>query len=117
MENYIEDSCKEAFDLLCGEKIGYGMSRTVFECTILPGCVVKVETGPHMFQNIIEYETWQIVCSTENSRWFAECKWISPNGKILIQERTRPPSPPGVCRKSAYLVYRLKAHKLGDGVN
>lgn len=88
-----EEAFEEAFNLLCGTKIGEGMSRTVFECALLPNCVVKVETAPQRFQNILEWETWQIVCGTQASRWFAECKWISPNGKILIQERTRPPAP------------------------
>ena len=89
----MDGAFEEAFNLLCGEKIGYGMSRTVFECKLLPGCVVKVETSPRMFQNVIEYETWEIVKYLPASKWFAECKWISPNGKILIQERTRPPAP------------------------
>ncbi len=84
---------EEAFNLLCGEKIGYGMSREVFECALLPGYVVKVETDRQRFQNVIEWETWNTVVGTAASRWFAECKWISPNGKILIQERTRPPAP------------------------
>lgn len=84
---------EEAFNLLCGEKIGSGMSRDVFECALLPDCVVKVENSPHRFQNIMEWETWQFVQFTSASRWFATCKWISPNGKILIMERTRPPAP------------------------
>lgn len=89
----VSEAFEEAFNLLCGDKIGYGMSREVFECALLPGYVVKVETARERFQNIMEWETWRAVQSTSASRWFAECKWISPNGKILIQERTRPPSP------------------------
>ncbi len=89
----ISDAFEEGFNLLCGRKIGEGMSRTVFECSILPGCVVKVETDPHRFQNVMEWETWRMVAEAPASRWFAECKWISPNGKVLIQERTRPPGP------------------------
>lgn len=84
---------EESFNLLCGEKIGRGMSRDVFECTLLRDYVVKVETRAGFFQNIIEWETWKIVQNTPASRWFAECKWISPSGIILIQERTRPPAP------------------------
>jgi hypothetical protein len=84
---------EEAFNLLCGEKLGAGISREVFACALLPGYVVKVETDRERFQNIIEWETWNIVQGTDASRWFAECKWISPNGKLLIQERTRPAGP------------------------
>ena len=88
------DNCfEEAFNLLCGDLIGRGMSRTVFECKLLPDYVVKVENMEGHFQNIIEWETFRTVLYTPTSRWFAECKWISSNGKILIQERTRPASP------------------------
>lgn len=88
-----EEAFPEAFNLLCGDKLGAGMSRTVFACTLLPDCVVKVETNSHSFQNVMEWQTAQMVGGTAASRWFAKCLWISPNGKVLIQERTRPPGP------------------------
>jgi hypothetical protein len=84
---------RQAYDLLCDERIGYGMSRFVFSSKLLPDCVVKIEDAAGRFQNIIEWETWQRVKDTDFSRWFAECRWISPNGAILIMERTRPPAP------------------------
>lgn len=77
---------------MCDERIGYGMSRSTYSSKILPDCVVKVEEGAGKFQNIIEWETWQRVKGTKFSRWFAECKWISPCGGVLIMERTRVPS-------------------------
>lgn len=83
---------EEAFNLLCGELIGRGCSRRVFECKLLPGYVVKVEETPGSFENIAEWLTWNEVMSTSASRWFAECKAISPDGKLLLMERTRPPS-------------------------
>lgn len=84
---------EEAFNLLCGKLLGEGMSRKVFACALLPDCVVKVEEDPYRFQNVIEWETWSTVQWTKASRWFAECRWISPNGRILVQERTRPAGP------------------------
>lgn len=33
----------EAFNLLCADQIGYGMSRQVFSSRLLPDCVVKIE--------------------------------------------------------------------------
>ena len=104
---------EEAFNLLCGEKIGYGMSRTVFECPLLPGYVVKVEKSPRMFQNVIEFETWEIVKFSAAARWFAECKWISPNGKILIQEKTRPPAPSEFLEKVPVWFTDLKRENWG----
>ncbi|SEL12585.1 hypothetical protein SAMN05216359_105288 [Roseateles sp. YR242] len=88
-----EGTWRQAFDLLCDEQIGYGMSRKVFSSKILPDCVIKVEEAAGRFQNIVEWETWNRVKGTEHSRWFAACRWISPNGAILIMERTRPPAP------------------------
>lgn len=83
----------EAFNLLCDERIGYGMSRQVFSSRLLPDCVIKVEKDPGYFQNILEWETWQRVRDTAHSRWFAACRWISPNGRVLIMEKTERPDP------------------------
>lgn len=84
---------REAFNVLCDERIGYGMSRSVFTSKLLPECVVKIEDSAGRFQNVVEWETWQRVKDTDYSRWFAACKWISPCGAVLIMERTRPPAP------------------------
>lgn len=84
---------RQAFDLLCDQRIGYGMSRSVFSSKILPDCVIKVEDTAGRFQNIVKWETWQRVRDTPFSRWFAACRWISPTGTILVMERTRPPAP------------------------
>ncbi len=81
---------RQAFDLMCDKQLGSGMSRTVWSSKLMPDCVIKIEDTAGMFQNIVEWETWQRVKDTEFSRWFAECKWISGNGSILIMERTRP---------------------------
>lgn len=69
------------------------MSRVVYDSLVLPNCVIKIEEESGFFQNIIEWETWNRVNYTEHSRWFAQCKWISSNGSVLIMERTRPASP------------------------
>ena len=81
---------EEAYNLLCGSLLGTGMTRKVYECALLPGYAVKVENVNGWFQNVLEWQTWNRVKDTKASRWFAECRWISPNGKVLIQERTIP---------------------------
>ena len=86
------ETFEDSYNLLCGNKIGQGISRIVFNCRLLPDYVVKVEENSDRFQNILEWTIWQDVVGTPASRWFAECKWISPNGRILIQEKTRPPA-------------------------
>lgn len=82
---------QQAYDLLCDQLLGYGMSRQVFSSKLLPDCVIKVEEDAGKFQNVVEWETWLRVRNTPYSSHFAACRWISNNGSILIMERTRPP--------------------------
>lgn len=81
---------RDAFNMLCDELIGRGMSRATFSSKVLPDCVVKVEDGAGDFQNIKEWELWQAVRHTKFAKWFAPCRWISPNGIVLVMERTTP---------------------------
>lgn len=81
---------RQVFDLFCERLIYTGMSRAVWESTLMPDCVIKVEERGGMFQNVIEWETWQRVKDTSLRRWFAECVSISPNGSVLVMRRTRP---------------------------
>lgn len=87
---------EEAFNLLCGDKIGAGMSRTVYECRLHRDCVVKVEdpdSGDR--QNWLESATWDMARNFGDgpaTRWLAAIRWASPRGSILLMERTRPPS-------------------------
>lgn len=83
---------RECFNLLCDKLISSGMSRAVWTSKTLPDCVVKIEEAGGMFQNIVEWETWERVRGTAAERWFAPCKWISPNGAVLIMEKTKPAS-------------------------
>ncbi len=78
----------EFFDFICGELIGFGISRAVFESNTHEGCVVKVEYSPEYFQNIYEFQAWHRVERTDLAKWFAPCVDISECGKILIQKKT-----------------------------
>ncbi|WDZ97977.1 hypothetical protein Herbaro_09410 [Herbaspirillum sp. WKF16] len=104
---------REAFHLLCHEKIGGGMSREVYSSKILPDCVIKIEDGAGQFQNIVEWETWRRVMDTPFSRWFAACRWISPNGQILIMERTARPSPADFPEKMPVFLCDFKRDNFG----
>ncbi|MDO8742028.1 MAG: hypothetical protein Q7J45_00625 [bacterium] len=81
---------KEAFNLLCGELIGHGMSRQVFACLLRDDLVVKTESDSRRFQNVVEWETWQRVKDTPMAIHFAPCHSISPCGSVLVMSRTRP---------------------------
>lgn len=104
---------REAFYLLCDDQVGSGMSRTVWSSKIRPDCVIKIEEGSGRFQNIVEWETWQRVKDTKYSRWFAECKWISPNGSVLIMERTTPPAKKDYPKKMPAFLCDFKQQNYG----
>lgn len=82
---------KEAFRLLCGRKIGSGVYRTVYECSIDPTLVVKVEDRQAgSFANVAEYEFWNRNEGGPAGVWLAPCVDLSPNGVILLQKRVEP---------------------------
>lgn len=82
----------DAFNLLCGEKIGSGMTREVFTCNIDAKFVVKVEATEVRthFQNMMEWFVWKRVVGTPFEKWFAPVHEISPDGRLLIMHRTKP---------------------------
>ena len=79
---------KEAFRLLCGQQIGVGQSRIVYDSPMLRGMVIKVEAGAQNFQNVLEYEAWCRVRGTEFEKWFAPVEYISPSGLVLVMRKT-----------------------------
>ena len=79
------------FRLICGDVIGYGVGRTVYECEIRPDLVVKIETPSHSFQNQAEWRIWsEWRYDADMKRWLAPCEAISPCGTVLLQKRTEP---------------------------
>lgn len=93
MSAYSNNTFEQTFNLLCNNKIGYGMSRVVFDSVLLPDSVIKIEEGARMFQNAFEWETWRSAMGTPAEAWLARCEWISADGTVLIMEKTRPAAP------------------------
>lgn len=81
-------------DMLCGNLIGEGCSRVVYECDYDKSCVVKIHKKVDRLpsDNILEWELWEMVKGMTNDvpKWFAPCVRISENGRILIQKKTTP---------------------------
>lgn len=85
---------EDAFNLLCGEQLGSGLHRFVYECRLRPELVVKVERENvdwRFFANVHEMRFW------DNNQyykkvadWLAPCRYMSPDGRILLQDRARP---------------------------
>ena len=88
------DIFEDAFNLLCGEKIGSGIHRDVYECRILPVYVVKVEQHDHRdrnFANVLEFNFWELnQYNTKVADWLAPCTYLSPDGRLLLQYRVDP---------------------------
>lgn len=76
----------ESLNVLCGDKLGEGIHRTVFRNAFDYGMVVKIANNEAGIRaNIEEMQTWNDVHG-EVQHWFAQCRHLSSYGSILIQE-------------------------------
>lgn len=83
---------QDAFNLLCGEKLGSGVHRDVFACRLRDDLVVKVEIENdwRYFSNVHEMKFWSDNQHYDKmSRWLAPCEYLSPDGRILLQHKAR----------------------------
>jgi hypothetical protein len=82
---------EDAFNLLCGNKIGEGIHRSVFYCRLRPELVVKVEAEPafRYFANVQEMKLWNDA-PPAMTKWLAPCRYLSPDGRILLQDLANP---------------------------
>lgn len=81
----------EAFHLLCGKLLGVGSSRRVYVNNFDENSVVKVDNGRDMpIQNILEFQTWEMLRGTDMGAWLAPCLKMSYGGRVLVQSRTTP---------------------------
>lgn len=77
-------------DIVCGNKLGAGIHREVYELRILrdlkENFVIKYAPEDPT-ANILEWEIWDMVQRTNIAKWFAPCKRLSANGLYLVQQR------------------------------
>jgi hypothetical protein len=85
---------QELADMMFGEFIGQGMSRSVYQHRFYNDLVFKIEdlgsSKIYEFQNAVEWQNWNFIQHSAIEKYFAPCRKISDNGKILIQERVEP---------------------------
>lgn len=87
-----ERAFEDAFNLLCGEKLGGGIHREVFDCRLRPDLVVKVERDDtwRYFSNVREMKFWDDNQHFKKvADWLAPCVYMSPDGRILLQRRVK----------------------------
>lgn len=95
---------EETFNLMCGDLLGEGIHRKVFEFRFDNTLVIKIEQDHSTFANIREWQTWTD-CQywAKVADWLAPCVDISPSGTIMLQKRVTP------LRKSDTLPEKLPA--------
>lgn len=84
---------RDAMAMFCGEVIGVGIARIVYEFLPDPAKVVKIETASCSFQNALEWTTWLQLSGTRFEQYLAPCHMISPCGIALVQTRVDPLPP------------------------
>ena len=90
---------EDAFGVLCGKWIGGGAYRQVYTCSINDNFVVKVEEREvNNFKNVEEFELYQTALGKKKEQnepfyeeWLAPCVFLSKNGRILVQYKTKTP--------------------------
>ena len=83
---------EDAFAILCGDLLGEGIHRRVYECRIRPDLVVKVEDGDlRYFANVHEHKFWADNQYRDSiARWLAPSEYLSPDGRVSLQKRVDP---------------------------
>jgi len=87
------DIYNNCFNLLCGDKLGSGIHRDVYECLLRPELVVKVEyeVNYRYFANVMEMKFWDDHQHYKKvADWLAPCEYMSPDGRILLQRKCKP---------------------------
>lgn len=79
----------ELKSLMFGAEIGMGASRKVYASTFDERIVIKYEFD-YTYQNVIEWETWHRVKTTNMAQWFAPCYHLSTGGVYLTMARVTP---------------------------
>lgn len=78
----------DILDLLCGDFIGEGQTRRVYNCNLVKGYVVKIEKEAGSHDNLLEYYFYNAVkYQPEIVKWLAPTSWISNNGRVLLQKK------------------------------
>lgn len=81
----------EFVDLFCGDELGSGIDRRVFECKLDPAIVIKIERpDTTRFQNILEFQTWNDLGHTPLGKWLAPVRRVSDSGFVLLMAKTEP---------------------------
>lgn len=105
---------EDAFNLLCGERIGRGSSRDVFKCRLRHDLVIKVEIEKlwRTYENFKEMSFFNDYPNA--AEWLAPCVYLSPDTRILLQLKCDPlPSGYALPEKLPNFLNDLKPENFG----
>lgn len=79
----------EFFNLVCGNLLGEGTSRFVFEYKIDKRYVVKIDCS-NVSANNLEWQIWHEIAYVEKmKRWFAPIGTMTTCGRVMLQRRCK----------------------------
>ena len=107
---------QDAFNLLCGKKLGSGIHRDVFECRLRPDLVVKVEIEEPLryFANVMEHNFYMNYCNDKNIvKWLAPIRFVSPDQRILLQDKVERISDDQLPKKLPAFLTDIKRENFG----
>lgn len=108
-----QSSTEDLLLLLCEQKLGEGVGRQAFVYRLDDSMVIKYAHGSG-FQNVIEYEIWQLVKDDKQlAKWFAPVVMISGLGNWLLQKRTHPVTAAELPKRVPTIFTDLKADNWG----
>jgi len=75
-------------DFICGNVLGEGCSRIVYEFNPNPNYVIKIDKS-NDFHNVSEWDVWTNI-DAEIKKFLAPCVQISSCGRVMLQQKTTP---------------------------
>lgn len=106
------DGADDLFNLMAGEELGRGKYRIVYDNHLMPGTVIKQDSGEN-HSNLMEWILWNEYKDTPLGKWMAPCDYISPRGIWLIQKKTIPALPGSFPKRVPALFCDLKPENWG----
>lgn len=74
----------------CGEYLGEGVQRIVYEYKGREDLVIKFLKKPGTDHNRTEFDNWMKYKHTDRATWLAPCLYLSEDERFLVQKKVIP---------------------------
>ncbi len=107
-------SLSEFIEMMCGDLLGKGMSRTVYRHAHDETKVIKIENVTNTFQNVVEWEIWRTNQYYDKvAKWLTPCRYISHSGTFLIMDYVKDVDKSQIPDKLPSFMVDLKLDNMG----